>query len=315
VEKLRIKLTLPGRAATPPFLSAFLRQNADQIAKKDILGEDGTLEMFPPNDCPWHPQKGQWSRIDDPLLGEAGMTKLVNSAPQTWELTVSKPPVGSCYSLDWVLHSPSPELDDLAKEAAEFREQLLRHRRARLTKTKGNRIVRECFEKLKAEVYKLFTPEPGEQFEVSAMTYDEDERALVFFEGSIDGGPLPEAMWTGDPLPFGIGLAGTCFKNGEILFHRKQAREVNEPKIYLQLPESNSHEILVSLPLDHPEFSKSAQSSIAIDRSRQCIGVVNVGSRSRNESLEAAFSGGSAGSRLPGLCQEFCSVLYDKLVN
>ncbi|HEY1945507.1 MAG TPA: FAD-dependent oxidoreductase [Bryobacteraceae bacterium] len=315
VEKLRMKLTLPGRASTPPFLSAFLCNRANQIAKKEIFGENGVLEMAPLEACQWHPRRGKWLRTEDPLLGEAGMTKLVNSAPQTWELTVSKPAVGSCYSLDWVLHSPSPALDGLAEEAIQFRKRLLQHRHARLGKMKGNQAVLECFEKLKTEVYKLFTPEPGEQFEVSALTYDEGERALVFFEGTIDGEPLPETMWINGSLPFGIGLAGTCFKNGQILFHQRQARKVNEPKVYLPLPKSNSHEILVSLPLDHPEFSKSAHSSVAIDRSRQCIGVVNVGSRSRNEKLAAAFSQGSAGGRLLDLCREFCSVLYDKLVN
>lgn len=136
IEILKIKVSLPNRASKPPFLSVFRYNDPEQIPASAVLDEEGVLHMSPASGSRLHPKSEQgrnsWSHLDDPLLTEAGMTTLSNTDAQTWELTVSKPLVGTIYSLDWIPDSPSPDLDNLAEKARKVRARLLEHRQERL---------------------------------------------------------------------------------------------------------------------------------------------------------------------------------------
>jgi hypothetical protein len=136
------------------------------------------------------------------------MAKLANTAPQTWELTVSKPLIGTCYSFDWVLDDPSPEFNDLAQEASRFRFRLLMHRHQRLAGDPGLQSIRQCFRELHSELREMFSPPPGELFEVSVMTYDEWNRVLLPVEGMVGEDEFPPDLWN-TAIPFGLGLAGS----------------------------------------------------------------------------------------------------------
>jgi hypothetical protein len=58
-------------------------------------------------------------------------------------------------------------------------------------------------------------------------------------------------------LPFGLGLVGTCFKEGERAFlYERRAGPTTTPDFYLPLPDSSSHEVLMAIPADHPDFAQ-----------------------------------------------------------
>jgi hypothetical protein len=315
VETLKLKLILPTRVWTPPFLSMFRYNGTDPIPKDVVLDEEKVLHISPAFDSEFHPDPkegdGRWSRVDDPLYVEAGMTTLVNTASQTWELTVSKPPIGSCYSLDWILDNPSPELDPFVEEAVRLRARLLWHREQRLDGRPGLPTIRNCFRELRKEICEIFSPTTGDAFEVSIMTYDESKRVLVPIEGMVGEDEFSKALWN-TAIPFGLGLAGSAFKESEIIFR------VPEPPVlfpfYLVLPDQPIHQYLISASLDHPKLDRPdlqiADSEPVLDRSRQCLGVLNIGSFSSKSQLRMVPS---LGERVAGACQKYCGCLYDVL--
>ena len=284
IEKLKVKIIFPSRVSTPPFLTMFRYSDPEQIPRSAVLDDEGVLHMSPPSGSDLHPKSEQgrksWSRVDDPLLTEAGMTTLSNTAAQTWELTVSKPLIGTIYSMDWILDNPSPQLDDLAEKARKFRTRLLAHRQERLAGGSGLPEIRECFQQLRSEIWEMFSPQPGEPFEVSVMAYDESNRVLVPVEGTVGEEEFPKNLWD-TAIPFGLGLAGSAFKEAELLF-RVASPPVLFP-FYISLPDRPTHQFLLSAPLDHPEFEQpevegAPEPEPVPDRSRQCLGVVNIGS-------------------------------------
>ena len=315
VDILKLKLILPTRVWTPPFLSMFRYDDADHIPRNVILDEEKVLHISPALDSPFHPAskdgKSSWSRVDDPLYVEGGMTTLVNTASQTWELTVSQPPIGSCYSLDWILDNPSPELDPFVEEAVRFRARLLWHREQRLDGKPGLPTIRNCFQELRKEIYEIFSPTAGDAFEVSIMTYDESKRVLVPIEGMVGEDEFSKALWN-TAIPFGLGLAGSAFKESEMIFR------VPEPPVlfpfYLVLPGQPIHQYLISASLDHPKLDhpdlQIADLEPVLDRSRQCLGVLNIGSFSSKSQLRMVPS---LGESVAGVCQKFCGCLYDVL--
>lgn len=313
IETLKIKVILPNRVSTPPFLSMFRYRDREHIHKHAILDEERVLHMSPAPGSEFHPKthKGAWRRIDDPRLAESGMATLSNTASRTWELTVRKPLTGTIYSLDWILDNPSPGLDDLAEEATVLRAQLLAHRQERLAGGPGLRGIRDCFLKLRRQIWEMFLPVPGERFEVSVMTYDESNRVLVPVEGTLGEEEFPNNLWD-TAIPFGLGLAGAAFKEAELLFR------VADPPIlfpfYISLPERPTHQFLLSAPLDHPDLDcpelGAPEPEPVPDRSRQCLGVVNVGTFSETSRMHMVPS---LGNSLAVVCQTFCEDLYDTL--
>jgi Pyridine nucleotide-disulphide oxidoreductase len=310
LDKLKMRLSLPGRVSKVPFLSVFCCGHPHPPTREDVvIGK--TLEIFPQPDSAWDPRANKWGRVEDPLLQDDGMTKFWNSSAQSWELEVTKPRVASFYSMDWPLDSPSPELDDFVPATKETRRRLLEHRAARIRKERGDEALRLGFGALRSELAKLFQPKAGDGFEVSVMAYNEGDRSLQFVEAVVDGIEFPEEMRkTG--FPFGIGLAGTAFKRGEIMYYQASAAVDNEPKVYLALPEAGKHEVLLSIPVDHPTFYESTVELPAFDPSRKSIGVINIGSKKSNDRFPVVIAETELLQSAVNICQDFCRGLYSK---
>jgi hypothetical protein len=141
------------------------------------------------------------------------------------------------------------------------------------------------------------------------MVYDDAKGVLVVVEGAIDGKQPTPKMWDFS-LPFGLGLAGACFKEGEqaFLYVRPQEPSVG-PELYIPRSEDDIHEVLLALPIDHPGFANYLASNDLghPERSRQCIGIINIGSRARTTNLGKVRTKTSVISVVSDLCQDFCN--------
>jgi hypothetical protein len=228
-------------------------------------------------------------RLPDSFMQENEETSLRHDNGNTWVLEVQKPPVGYGYGINW--HLPESERKTvpslLVHEAAEFRRTLLRYRSVRMAN--DNRVkpvvdlVRERFRK----AFEIFRKEyvsrsHDEHFDLVLMTLDAENRRLRVAEGLVTAEPneeLPAAYWN-FWLPTGVGNAGTCFKTGSArLYVRGEvAREFD---YYLPVGSTTPHQILLSFPVNHPDFEKTAKGSpedVANDRRRQVVAVFNMGS-------------------------------------
>jgi len=154
------------------------------------------------------------------------------------------------------------------------------------------------------------------------MTYDEDKRRIVLVEGLMNGKELPSSYWN-FWLPPGVGNAGTCFKTGESRCYL--ATDVlPEFNYYLAVEEeqSNQHQVLVSIPLDHPKFHLPPAKAIPSERKRQVVGVLNLGSNCASSTLRRLFPDGTKGrperteemGKLQGICQSVLNEIWDILV-
>jgi hypothetical protein len=145
------------------------------------------------------------------------------------------------------------------------------------------------------------------------MVYDDLERRLQVVEGSIDGDNLPPAVFKDFWLPFGLGLAGACFKESErAFFYVHPTKPGPDPEYYLPLRENYQHEVLLAVPIYHPGFADylatKTLGSKGPERSRQCIGVFDIGSRSANEKLrELRDHPKTVDELVQPLCQTFCN--------
>jgi hypothetical protein len=285
VEVLKIRLTLPTRITTPPKLSLFTAPDPSAIRVEDVM-RDGILQSRPPSDSAMNWEHVKWARDSKSTANQL----LTRDALQAWELSVPKPALGSCWSLDWDLpvKEPTGPLRDLATSARQLRRKLMEHsRRVR----KKNTSIHRVFERFEQEIRAKYSTEMGEEFEVAAMTYDDARQRLYFFEGAVNGQPL---SGSGDfSLPFGIGLSGACFKEPDrAFFYDRPDHPGDQPEIYLPIAEGRQHAVLLALPLYHPRLAKLPAKQLqrmlgtsGVEMSRFCIGVMNIGSDSKASKL------------------------------
>jgi HI0933-like protein len=317
VENLKIQLTLPqNRHFKTPTCSVFQLPDASPIAAEEVV-HGSTLQMYPPTK--WQPKTVKWGKQE--TTGTEGSLRVSSSSAQTWELSVQRPQVGSCYSLDWGLSQARnhPELTQLADKAKDLRFALLRYRDARRDKltlpAHQKQKVRSLFLKLHSDIAAL-QKESGvnEKFDVAFMTYNdfavgEDRKyRLEFVDGTAAGGEPSPDLWK-FWLPFGLGLAGACFKQGDrtyVYLGRYVDEKEIAPEYYLPIPGGKQHSSMVAVPVDHPEWYESMAKK-GFDRSRQCIGVIDisVGSRSRWFDI-IRRSKYSEIIKLRPICQNFC---------
>jgi hypothetical protein len=199
---------------------------------------------------------------------------------------------------------------ELEEKARQLRAQMLAHRGRRLTH-RGRRLkgqaegpLRRRFLELDAKIRRLYaTPGVKERFEVACMAYNEATRRLEHVEGSVNGGEPAPGMWS-FWLPFGLGLSGSCFKEGDSVFFFKRPKDAAhaEHAYYLYLPDRPPPPVLIAVPLLHPGYEDSG----SIEPSRQCIGVVNIQSNHEATKLLDLFGSKEKIDELWFLCQEFC---------
>jgi hypothetical protein len=311
VETLTVRVTLPTNITKPATLSIFKASNANEVREEDIV-RNSVLYSFPRVDSPKDSGGGKWTRDD----GAVANTTLTKSALQSWELSVRQPSVGSCYSLEWELPriEPTGKLADLARSSLEVRKRLLRYGECRRKNESVDSDIRSTFVQFAKSMTEEFPQKTWKSFEVSLMTYSDEERKLFFFDGSVGGEDLPRELWH-FCLPFGVGLAGACFKEADrgFLYLRPESRQ-NEPNLYLPAPNGVQHEFLLALPIYIPGLNTMTQEELEgkpVERSRFCIGVVNIGS-SVNVSWDRNLNYRRI-EHLAGKCQDFgdsvCAIL------
>lgn len=285
VETLKLAITLPSRSPGPAFPGYFLLDDNQSIPVEDVI-RGGLLQIYPPPDCVAQLPTDRWKRQEADALVQGGQFTRVS--PLTWELTVPRPEVGSCYSLDWHLPGgPQVEEDQLERETSAFRRQLLSYRNGRL-RGKGNSKVRKLIAELAEKICdKYGGDETDENVTISMLTYDEESQRLRFVDGSLNGRRPSEDMWN-LWLPFGAGLAGACFKQQAdfpfIYFAPENGETRIGPETYLPLPGQVQHNVLLAIPLTHPEYTAS-QDSGTFETARLRIAVLDIGSDSSRTKL------------------------------
>jgi hypothetical protein len=245
---------------------------------------------------------------------------LTNISSQTWQLWVPKPLMGSRYSLKWTLPEkmPGAGVSAMINEASEFRERVLQHGGACRVGQNGDDFIRIKFLKLAESLKKRYglVPAAGESFEVSLMTYDEKQRRLLTCGFLLSGENLMEKdsgrIW----LPYGFGLAGTAFKECDKihLYKRTANPDIHRPSPYIPVEGSLSHEVLLSIPFEHPavwQLPLEDELFQTLDRPRTCLGVLNLGSNSPNSPLKRDMSV-MEGLRLRARLQAFAAKLFNQ---
>jgi hypothetical protein len=313
VETLRLRMTLPERLKAVPYPSVFT--DSLSAITLDSLVQDTVLQFSPKSLEPF-----SWKRQSPSGLFEMGC--FTNPYPQTWELVVPDPPLGSCYSLDWVL--PEPPDNDISQKFAQgagmLRSRFLKYARTRryAHMTTAGSALRQEFNHLYADLHSTYgLKDADERFLVSMMTYDAAERRMVLVDAVVRGGEPEARMWN-FRLPFGLGLAGSCFRQAQVfIYQRPQAKGLPlTADLYLPIPDGEPHECLLALPVDHPELDTKtiAKMPEGFERSQQCMGVINVASDHPMTKLRGITDPGEIRT-IRELCQrhcdQMCSILDD----
>jgi hypothetical protein len=113
------------------------------------------------------------------------------------------------------------------------------------------------------------------------MTYDEVSSRLYMVEGQTNGN-TQNLDWQ-FYLPFGLGLAGACFRDGNLAMRYRKPKNLDRrtADYYLPIPGSTDYSFLLAMPIDHPQFKLSddaEEGAVHPERCRQSIGVVTIGS-------------------------------------
>jgi hypothetical protein len=203
VDALKLRVTLPRRIADSPRPSVFKPKEKPSVTPRDVIKER-ILQN--------HPSGKSWKWERQPA-DDSVQWRQLNSSGLTWELSATRPPIGTYYSVDWLLPNivgKGPSRDN-EKEAANFRRQLLRYRTARMKGRSGNEVGK-LFQRLGKTIYSEYRARDSkETFAISLLTYDQSDRHLKVVDAMWNGGEPSPKIWD-FWLPFGQGLSGFCFK-------------------------------------------------------------------------------------------------------
>jgi hypothetical protein len=156
------------------------------------------------------------------------------------------------------------------------------------------------------------------------MTYDERDRRLHVVEGWRNEPDVPTETLQ-FALPFGVGLAGACFKRADRAFLHVHDRASGDrpprtkgspgaPEYFIEIPGHPSPGVILAVPLDHPAFDQSFDQE---RRSQQCIGVIDITSNFSDATLlsvvQAATSTRMLKGAIPALCRSFTRDLTELL--
>jgi len=147
VKTLRMRMTLPTAIKDSPLPGIFKYRNCDKIKRSSVLNtihiskrSRRILRYYPAPHSRWREERVKefHRRVCPPL--DKNFFRSVS--PQTWELSVPTPMVGSCYSLEWQLpgtdRGQGQDWDDaesleqvILRDVRQFRKMLLHYRAAR----------------------------------------------------------------------------------------------------------------------------------------------------------------------------------------
>ena len=312
IRTLKLTLTLPGRSPGPAFPSVFMATDHESIPSQEIVSHK-VLQMYPRESSAWQLPGNRWLKAPADVLVQTG--QFMNIAPQSWELSVQNPVVGSCYSLDWRLPSSSASnqlINKVGYETALFRRKLLSHREQRLI-GKSNLRIQAPLKEFYAKVEHKYRKDPKERLAISVMTYDELDHRLKLVDGVVNRGEPDHNVW-GFWLPFGAGLAGACFKqqsNNPLIYFAPSPQEVRtEPEVYFPFPNRERHTVLIALPLTHPAYPREAGSS-SFESARARLAVIDISSNSETTNL-LSFNGPAGNNNFRELI-EWCECMTERL--
>jgi hypothetical protein len=311
VRTLKLALMLSGRSPGPAFPSVFMATDRESIPSQEVVAHK-TLQMYPPDGSAWQLPGIKWLRAAADVLVQTG--QFINVTPQSWELSVPNPVVGSCYSLDWRLPSSSAnnQLVSIGDETSLFRRKLLGHRKQRMS-GKSNLRIQTPLKELYNRLEHKYRKDHKERFAVSMMTYDDVDHRLKLVDGVVNRGEPDDDMWS-FWLPFGAGLAGACFKqqgNNPLIYFAPDPEEVRtEPEVYFPFPNRERHSVLIALPLTHPAYSREVGSS-SFESARARLAVIDIASNSETSNL-LSFKGLAGNNNFRELV-EWCEDLVQRL--
>ena len=290
IRKLEMAMEI-GWAQAAPQLRYFQFTGAPIPKEEVIAGEkskDGmdeqVLRSFPRKGTQWYKQNAKWEAdVDTERLERVALQDKDNLG---WQLVIDYPFVGSFYSLDWQpLDRPIGDFERFIRGAREVRRQLLEHRKRKRNRSRTalSDKIGALFDAMHKKLKDAFwCRAEGEIFQTGLMTYDDSQRKLWIVEGRLNDGDLSDD-WSNFWLPFGVGLAGACFRRGAGAFTYSSSlgdlRTASAPEYYLPAPGSIPYEFLLALPIDHPQLDEEMSIDDA-NRSRQLIGVLTIGSNS-----------------------------------
>ena len=347
VKTLKLRVTLPTSIGQSPVPGVFSYANSRLIVRSDVArsvktpgGTRRVLQYYPAQGSPWRVKRRLAIQKQLPPPFDKGFFKSIS--PRTWELSAHMPTVGSSYSLEWTLPEriDNPHSRIVIADVTNFRKRLLDYRSLRKRRYKRPSRI-ELFRRYFIQLYEALhrcLGIPKNDFEVLLMTYDETRRRLVTTHGIKNGHGLDSRTWD-FWLPFGLGLAGSCFKQSSAFISEiERAEDVGRAlDYYLPIAGRRRPKFLTTVPLEHPIFKSVIEicrkgeangkeapktqsreiremyaqlyKNLLSEPSRQCIGVVNITSMRHSP----AKIGRTKMAEIVKLCQEFCSEVYGSL--
>jgi hypothetical protein len=204
----------------------------------------------------------------------------------TWELVVSAPKVGRSYGLEWCLPE-LPVFAELAEVATLLRKRLYEHGQARTNQKPGDQKIQRAFMRLvRAVCVKYARFDTVESFDISLATYADDYKRIVIVD-TTNNGKTRQMIPPGFEAPFGLSIAGACFKEADkIQLYKRREVTSDSPSLYLPSRDPDRrHQILLAAPVFVPGFHEEGASHDPRERSRYCIAVINIGSTSVHTKL------------------------------
>ena len=263
VKRLTLRLALPARIRSKPCLQHFMPENLDR-AFRPI--QDGKLLHNLPRGMQWEMDRN--GEDNNPVQNG-----------KHWSLSIDYPTLFTGYSLLWALPENRTRKSTLERTAHRLRIEL-----CQVAKTCADQQPSAVYRAIQDAVVALFNKFEGEyrgdpykRFDVSFMTFDDECKRLVIVYGVRDKKPFPE-LYKAFRLPIGMGTAGVCYKTGKPIIYRKPEPYEKGPVSYVSGGEVD-HGVLLSLPIDHPNYRTITRGSprAAAERRWQLVGVLNIG--------------------------------------
>jgi hypothetical protein len=337
VKKLTIRLTLPSQGCEPVTPSIFSLEDADQIARRDVFA-GSVLNYYPARRSRWYKRAADngFKVFQKPVHQPYERGFFRRLSPRTYELSIQRPMIGSCYSVEWKVPqfpdsmSPDPKSPDLktpsrlaetfGDDADKFRQALIDCCAGRNTQAKARtQLLTEGFDHLCGELLPLL--KPLKDLFMGLMIYDSRSRRLVTIAArrfKDDKGEYREEQgyrkeldfW----LEFGLGVAGACFKQANRIFvlNRQSWSKSDDIGFFVRLPDRIMPTFMLEIPMDHPAFHRG----MSFPRSQQCIGVLDISSEAgcHATNLESAdkemFK--EKWKTVYRQCQAFCDEMYER---
>lgn len=320
VEHLRLRVTRADSTGAAPVISGF--QAEKYVPDEEIVTQEAEgriLHFYPPPASSFHPDRSSWLEIPRGQLDKSA--QLACSALQTWDLTVYKPAAGSAYSIDWRVRESSSDSESQTLDASanNIRQKLIaysawrqRDASTEASTSRAHAILAAFYADLHGQHVAAGSTE---RFGLMLRTYDKSQRRMVLVDGVINHQDPQPKEWD-FKLPFGLGLAGACFKDGDkpYVYLRPSAEEASSaPAYYLSVPGRDHHGVLLAIPLKPPGLPQ--QMPADYEPSRSCAGVLDIGSNNANASLIKLVQQREALRECVDQCQDvfrkFCDAFAD----